>query len=351
MKKTNKLLVLMLALAMAMAMMSGCGSKQEEAPVSDSELTGLKIGACVMDLSNEYFSDSVKGYKQWIENHPGNDLDVVDGQGSVARQVEAIENFISEGVDCILLNSLDDQATQDVVKKAEEAGIKVMQYPDADYVSVGLCNDDYNFGYLQGQEAAKWITEKLNGEATVMFEWNPGNAALVERYNGQVAGITENCDMSKVTLLEPQSTNTAAECATLAENTLTAHPECKVFICSGDSPACSIAEAIKAKGVDTSDIFICGVDGAEEAFNMIRDGSYGYRCSIAYSLRTPDIAYDLIDNIARAAKGQDYAKKYYQEVIVVTADNIDEYTSMEPSFEDRFENYYNVWKEKDAANN
>lgn len=341
----RKIATFLISTIMVITMLTGCGQKASTTETT-SDLTGLKIGAVVMDLSNEYFSDTAKGYKQWAENHPGNDLTIVDGQGSVAKQVEAIENFISQEVDCILLNSLDDKATSDAVKKAVDAGIKVMQYPDADYVTVGLCNDDYNFGYLEGEEAAKWINEKLNGEATVMIKWNPSNAALVERYNGTVAALKEKCDMDKVTLLEPQSCTTAAEAATLAENTLTAHPECKVFICDGDSPACSMAEAIKAKGVDTSDFFICGVDGAEEALNMIKDGSYGYRCSIAYSMRTPDIAYDLIDNIARAALEKDFAEKYYQDVIAVTSDNIDDYTKMESTYEDRFETYYSIWKEK-----
>lgn len=310
---------------------------------------GLKIGACVMDLTAEYFSESVKGYNEWISQHPENTLTVVDGQGDVRRQIEAVENFITAGMDCILINSLDIEATVDVVKRAVDAGIKVMQYPDADYVTVGLCNDDYNFGYIQGTEAAKWINEKLGGEATVMFIWAPSNPALLSRYEGQKQALLDNCDESKLTLLDPQSANTSSDATTVAENILAAHPETRVCIAEGDSKACAVAEVIKAKGLDTSEWFLTGVDGTEEALNKIKDGTYGYRCSVAYSLRTPDIAYDLIDNIARAARGEDYAAKYYQDVLAVTADNIDEYTEMQPTFTDRFQDYYNYWLEKDGA--
>ncbi len=356
MKDYRRIIALILA-AVMMLCLAACGTAPAEssaapasndapAAASDSELTGLKIGACVMDLTSEYFSESVKGYNAWMEKHPGNQLTVVDGQGSVARQVEAIENFITAGMDCILLNALDAEALSDVVKRAVDAGIKVMQYPDADYVTVGLCNDDYNFGYLQGVEAAKWINEKLNGEATIMFIWNPRNAALLQRYEGQKAALLEFCDESKLTFLEPQSPETAAQTSTYAENILTSNPETRVCMSVGDQQAAAVAEILKSRNVDTSDWFLCGVDGTEQALEMIKDGSYGFRCSVGYSMRTPDIAYDLIDNIARAAKGMDYAEKYYQDVIAVTADNIDEYMNMDITYEDRFENYYGYWLNK-----
>ena len=325
-------------------------SASSEAPASTAESTssgeGLKIGACVMDLTSEYFSESVKGYEEWIRQNPENELTVVDGQGKVERQIEALENFIASDVDCILLNSLDPDATESVVKQAIEKGIKVNQYPDADYVTCGLCNDDYNFGHIQGEEAAKWINEKLGGEATVFFIWNPQNAVLTERYYGQRDALLENCDESKLTLLEPQSAETAADASKIAENILTAHPETRVLLSVGDSQASAWAEVLKAKGVDTSEWFLSGVDGSQQALDQIKDGTYGFRCSVGYSLRTPDIAFDLIDNIARAARGEDYAEKYYQDVIAVTAENVDDYLAMEPTYEIRFDDYYSYWKNK-----
>jgi ribose transport system substrate-binding protein len=348
-----KIIAFVLALTLISASFAGCASKNTGNPSANteqnsSELTGLKIGACVMDLTSEYFSESVQGYNAWIEKHPGNTLTVVDGQGKVERQVEAVENFIAAGMDCILLNALDAQALSDVVKKAVDAGIKVMQYPDADYVTVGLCNDDYNFGYIQGSEAAKWINEKLGGAATVMFVWTPENAALVQRYEGQRDALLANCDPTKLTLLEPQSGETFAEASTIAENVLISHPETRICLCVADSSACAVAEVLKAHNEDTSEWFLSGVDGTQEALNMLQDGTYGYGCSVAYSMRTPDIAYDLIDNIARAAKGQPYAEKYYQDVIAVTTANVEDYLKIDITYTDRFDQYYTYWKNKSA---
>ena len=357
----KKYLTLMLAILLLSALV-GCGGKKVASPAPDSSSAppqtdaptgnsskGLKIGACVMDLTSEYFSESVKGYEAWIAAHPENELTVVDGQGDVAKQVTAVENFIAAGMDAILLNALDSAALEDVVKRAVESGIKVMQYPDTDYVTVGLCNDDYNFGYVQGTEAAKWINEKLGGTATVAFIWNPRNASLLQRTEGQKAALVELCDESKLTFLEPQTCDTAADASKLAENLLVSNPDVRVLLSIGDSQASAFAEVLKAKNVNPDEWFLSGVDGSQEALNMIADGSYGFRCSVAYSLRTPDIAYDLIDNIARAARGEDYAVKYYQDVIPVTAENIDGYSAMEVTYQDRFENYYNYWLEKEQA--
>ncbi len=71
----KKYLTLMLAILLLSALV-GCGGKKVASPTPDSSSAppqtdaptgnspkGLKIGACVMDLTSEYFSESVKGYR------------------------------------------------------------------------------------------------------------------------------------------------------------------------------------------------------------------------------------------------------------------------------------------------
>lgn len=60
----------------------------------------LMVGACVMDMKNEYFVKTVEGYEAFCNLTGGQvELTVVDGASSPEKQVEALENFINIGVD------------------------------------------------------------------------------------------------------------------------------------------------------------------------------------------------------------------------------------------------------------
>ena len=180
--KMKRIIALLTALVLALAL-TACG---ETKPADDVQQGGaavekkITIGCCVMDLSNE-----------------------------------AIEDFISMGVDGIMLNALDTSAVEDVIQKAMDAGIKVGVYPSMENVTFNFVFDEYDWGYTEGEEAAKWIDEKLGGSATIMSFAQAENSAVMERYQGIVDGVNENVkDPSKVVWLEYSGTDNTANYST-----------------------------------------------------------------------------------------------------------------------------------------
>lgn len=100
--KMKRIIALLTALVLALAL-TACG---ETKPTDDVQQGGaavekkITIGCCVMDLSNEVFVQYAEGYNQFLKDTKGTvEINLVDGGGNVATQVQAIEDFISMGVD------------------------------------------------------------------------------------------------------------------------------------------------------------------------------------------------------------------------------------------------------------
>ena len=58
----------------------------------------------------------------------GAEVNVQNANGDVNKQISQIEYFIDKGMDVIVIIAVDSEACKDVVKKAKEAGIKIVAY-------------------------------------------------------------------------------------------------------------------------------------------------------------------------------------------------------------------------------
>lgn len=334
--KMKKLLTLLMSLALVLSV-SACGGAQKAEPDSaapdDAGDKTITIGCCVMDLSNEVFVQYAEGYDQFVEDCKGKvKINLVDGSGDVATQVKAIEDFINMGVDGIMLNALDTSAVEDVIKQATDAGIIVGVYPSMENVTFNFVFDEYDWGFTEGEQAAKWIDEKLGGTATIMSFAQAENAAVMERYQGIVDGVNQTVkDAGKITWLEYGGTDNTSEAMTTMESVLQAHPEVRVVCCAQDSAAVGAYQAVISSGLPQDEFFVAGCDGITEALGYIQEGT-PYRVSIANAKQTPQMGYELVQNISLAVAGLDYESPYYAAVAAVDSSNIEEYLAQKPVY-------------------
>ena len=334
--KMKRIIALLTALVLTFAL-TACG---ETKPAGDDAQQGgstvekkITIGCCVMDLSNEVFVQYAEGYNQFLKDTKGAvEINLVDGGGNVATQVQAIEDFISMGVDGIMLNALDTSAVEDVIQQAMDAGIKVGVYPSMENVTFNFVFDEYDWGYTEGEEAAKWIDEKLGGSATIMSFAQAENSAVMERYQGIVDGVNENVkDASKIVWLEYSGTDNTSEAMTAMESVLQAHPEVRMVLCAQDSAAVGAYQAVISSGLPQEEFFVAGCDGISEALGYIEEGT-PYRLSIANAKLTSQMGYELVQNVSMAVAGLDYESPYYAAVAAVNADNVKDYLAQTPTY-------------------
>jgi len=140
-----------------------------------------------------------------------------------ALQVRAIEDLIAKGVDVIGVVPNDEAALEPVLKKAMEAGIKVVAHEGP-----GLNNLDWNFEMASadgfGEAHAKLLAEKIGGPgqyavfvgsltvplhnawADAAIAWLEENHPEIELV-GERYGVAENVDDSRSTALDLISAN------------------------------------------------------------------------------------------------------------------------------------------------
>jgi ABC-type sugar transport system substrate-binding protein len=127
------------------------------------------IGSVVNDLSNPFLATMAKAEQQEAAKH-GMTIHVVSGSAggtiSIGQQISAIQRFVSQKVDLILLTASDPNAIAPAVKLADQANIPVIA------VNTGVGNgakvvtfvgdDDYQYGVQEAKLVAQAIGEKGN---------------------------------------------------------------------------------------------------------------------------------------------------------------------------------------------
>jgi len=164
----------------------GCGQTEKNLSIASKGNVKEKfiVGFSNGFSGNSWRAEMLASLQQEAVKHPEAELIVLDGEGSINKQVMDIEALIARKVDAILLIPNSEVAIVPVLKKAIVMGIKVVHFnlpledPECYHVYVGPDEKE------RGKIWAQWLVGKLNGQGSiVMFggiPGNPGTAAAVE---------------------------------------------------------------------------------------------------------------------------------------------------------------------------
>lgn len=192
----KKVLSVMMCAAMVLAL-GACGNKQEEAaaPADDggnevstapaetesdtqgetstneaeggaasSDISGKTIGY-YKDAADDYYKAGYEVFEKLVaQNEETADWEIIDkvGQGTSSEQLAAVEDFITAGVDAIIVVQNSPEITAECITKANDAGIPYFSLTHAPSVPAGgdlAGYAGYDFveaGVLGGEDALKW---------------------------------------------------------------------------------------------------------------------------------------------------------------------------------------------------
>lgn len=151
----------------------------------------ITIGYAVMGYNHPLFQAMMDGTDQAAESL-GVELVRVDAQFDVNKQIGQIEDFITRGVDALLVNPVTAKETVPVLEKAREAGIPVVAI---DTRPVGFEPDAFvTMNHFQGGYIVGWrIANDLNCEGRWSAIWAVGNEQAASRMRGFETGLNEAC--------------------------------------------------------------------------------------------------------------------------------------------------------------
>ena len=128
---------------------------------------------------------------------PGIELVVGDGQNDPTTQTALVDNFISQGVKVLIINAVEKDALAPAVKRAMDAGIKVVEVDRTvnTKVTTTIKANDYDIGFLEG----KRLVEVMGGKANVIeLQGAAAASPTVDRHKGFMDAIKGSPDIKVI---------------------------------------------------------------------------------------------------------------------------------------------------------
>ena len=205
------------------------------------------------------------------------------------RQVNDIQNMIAEDVDLLVVAAIDGEALNTVMNEAGDAGIPVIAYDRLimnDNASYYVSFDNYTVGTLQGQ----YVVDTLdldNAAGPFNIEFTAGDPAdnnATYFFNGAMDVLKPYIESGKLNVVSGQTDfDTVATAAwdsqtamERAQNILASYyadgTQVDVWLCSNDSTALGVAQAIESDYAGSNQPIITGQDGDEANLKNLVDG-------------------------------------------------------------------------------
>ncbi|NWA02237.1 ABC transporter substrate-binding protein [Pseudomonas gingeri] len=223
------------------------------------------VGISLGSLGNPYFVTLADGAKaRALELNPNVKVTSVSADYDLSKQFTQIDNFISAGVDLILLNAVDPAAIESAIKKARKAGIVVVAVDvNARGVNATVQTDNVEAGKL----ACQFIVDKLAGKGNVIIQNGPQVTAVTDRVTGCKSALAAAPGIK--VLSDDQDGKGSREGGLNAmQGYLTRFPKIDGLFAINDPQA--IGSDLAAKQLKRSGIVITSVDGAPDIENALK---------------------------------------------------------------------------------
>lgn len=259
-KIMSRLIVITLALSMVFVFGSVSQAKKE-----------LVFGVIQMtqDIPVQIYMS--KGMEERAKEIGGIKINVFNGQFDVAKQMNAIENFIVQKVDAIILNPADADSIVNGVKAANKAGIPVITFDTNANGGEVTSFIESNNGFA-GHLVAEYMAWRLKGKGNVAILDLPSVSAVRDRTEAWHKVMAK---YPGIKVVQTEIAATVPDGIKRSENILQSHPELDAFFAINDPGGLGAVQAIKARGLQDK-IFVAAIDGDPKAVELVSKGEiYG----------------------------------------------------------------------------
>ena len=197
------------------------------------------------------------------KDYPMFEVIITDAGADNAKQVANVENFLTQGVDLLIVSPNEAAPLTEVINKAYASCIPVI------LLDRNILNQDYSMfigannvaiGQAAGEYTAQWCKDKGLSPCNVAeLRGLEGSPPAKDRGDGFRAGIAMNPD---VTIVASQSANWLREKAVpIASAMLQANEKIDVMYGHNDPMAEAAYIAAQSEGRDLTKILFVGIDG------------------------------------------------------------------------------------------
>jgi ribose transport system substrate-binding protein len=249
----------------------GAGIKADGSPI--------KVGISSAELYSE-FAIALSGYPEWLLKQAGCEVDFVNPDFDLNKQIGYFEDFAAMGKEVIIAQPVDDFALADATVRAQAKGIKVFatNHPVVDKGGVPIV-DLYGGSpnVAMAEECAKFLVEKAAGKKVkiVQLMGAMGQIIATQRDESFRAIIKK---YPNIELVDSKATDWMTEKAyPIMIDMLTATPDIWGIFSQSDCILPGIWAALEQAGRlfpvgNEKHIITVAIDGAPVALEKIREG-------------------------------------------------------------------------------
>jgi inositol transport system substrate-binding protein len=235
----------------------------------------LKIGVSMAMFDDNFLTSLRNGIEAAAKDHKVS-VQIEDGKNEVGTQLNQIQNFIASGVDAIIVNPVDTDATVSMSADAEAAGIPLV-YVNRQPVNVDMlpknqafvASNEVDSGTMQTQEVCRLMKGK--GNVVVMMGELSNQAAIQRTKDIHDVIATPECSGMKI-IAEQTAEWSRTKGNDLMTNWLSAGMEFDAVISNNDEMAIGAIQALKASGRKMDSVIVAGVDATPDALAAMKAG-------------------------------------------------------------------------------
>ncbi len=360
-------------------------------PMKKTNSDSITIGWASASQGSSFFTEMLKSAQEKCDEY-GYKLNYQVANFDVNAQMTQIDTFLTQGVDFLVVNAVDIDATASYYQQAVEKGIPCIvvgptaakaEYPLVTTVLSG----SFESGYVVGQYMAEKLNKDYNGkELKVGFVISrAGDADSNSRPCGFVSGyLQKNAELNgkpyaskwdatldgyavwtecrdKGTSKVPGILDLVGYAAagstdansgqTAAADLLTAHPDMNLLMTDTDSLSPGVLQEIAQHGMTPGkDILVCcGADAAKYTLDNIKAGKI-IACGTNAPYYTGAGVVNIIHDILGGADYNDLPANSYTPTYCVNIDNIDKYYDPNLEFAPMLDWKIQTVEEYNAAN-
>jgi ABC-type sugar transport system, periplasmic component len=285
------------------------------------------IGVSMALFDDNFLTVLRNGMQDYAKTLDGVTLQIEDAQNDVAKQQSQIQNFIAAGVDAIIVNPVDTDATVAMSKIAADAGIPLV-YVNREPVNVNELPDKQSFvaseeivaGTLETKEVCRLLGG--NGKAVVMMGELSNQGARMRTQAVHEVVATDEC--KGIEIVEEQTANwQRTQGADLVTNWLSSGIEFNAVIANNDEMAIGAIQALKAAGKDMKDYVVAGVDATQDALAAMAAGDL----DVTVFQNAAGQGKGSVDAALKIVRGEQVDKKVYIPFELVTPENLKDYVA------------------------
>ena len=235
------------------------------------------VGFVTFGLGGDFFQALADNFVTTMQAE-GWEASYVDGEFNPTTQIAAMENYIAQGVDEIIVWSVAPEAMTTVIDQARNAGIKVIAFvAPTETADATMLAEDAKLAASMNKLAAKWIDETFadaedHSVPVVVLSCRTAQTGVtqadelikIEEYSSKAQFVKE---------VELQDENADTGMAA-AENLYTTNPEIKIFLTAHNGLALGINNYYTGIGSPVTDYTGMGifcVNGNETHGQLIKE--------------------------------------------------------------------------------